>query len=1027
MVQKTFVLSRRDEMRSVLQEWEQTIQDKPQNDMFLVFTVNGLSEEKLNDVLSLVVRKYPDINMIGLYQRASHKYTEFLRVSFCLLEKTRVCPFSYSFKDIKEENAINELAEKIQHTSKPACVLAFAAGSSVKVSSQLSKLEKMFKIPVAGVWTADFENMDSGTHYVWQNEIIRRGMVGLILYGENILVHTELLTGWRPLGKNLEIELRHNMPSYCIGETIVKKINGKKATDVYDRYLNIKPNEAFLENIREFPFLIKRENEIISRSPYRYDEAGQLYFLGEFRPDDVVSFSSGNKNSIFSEITYKVNRFADFVPQISFLFGSDTRQHSIVPEYKELKSFQNIDENIQYLCGKGQFLFHDGKGGTHNVSSVILGIREGVPENVVHVDFSDVMGTPENEGVLPLADRTSTFLQAITEDLNEAIAKAESANKAKSSFLSHMSHEIRTPINAILGMDEMILREGVDATVKGYAIDIRNAGVELLGIINDILDFSKIESGKLSVIPMEYKTADMLRDLYHMIKKRAEDKKLELILEADSEIPEVLYGDEIRIKQIITNLLTNAVKYTEKGKVWFRIKINTLNPTEVLLDISVQDTGMGIKAEEINKLFEAFERLDEKRNRTIEGTGLGMNITQKLLKEMNSVLKVDSVYGQGSTFYFTLRQEVRSPAPMGKINVEERKDTYVKKAAAFIAPEARILAVDDTVLNLTVIKALVKQNQIKVDTAESGHDAIELVKHNHYDIIFLDYRMPIMDGIETLHRMRELDGNPCMYTPIICLTANAVTGAIEDYMKAGFDDVITKPIDAELLEKKLRFYISPDLIREIDTQEEISDTEAVSLEEDGVPEELRQISSLSIEDGLQHCGSVEGFMTAVQSFYDSLKDNVKLIQHYYDILDIKNYTIKVHAMKSSARIIGANELSALARDLEAAGDNDQFDIILNDTSRLIGMADDLYAALDGYFGESEETDSELPELSKEEWEDFIVSLGGFVEAYDIDDLKMMLDMMKDYHLTDEHQNIYKEIKAAAKGPDWGRLTELVKR
>ncbi len=1026
MVQKTFVLSRRDEMRSVLQEWEQTIQDKPQSDMFLVFTVNGLSEEKLNDVLSLVVRKYPDINMIGLYQRKSHKYTEFLRVSFCLMEENRVYPFAYSFKDIKEEDAVNELSDKLQHIQDPACVLVFAAGSSVKISSRLSQLEKKFKIPVAGVWTADFEDMDSDTHYVWQNEIIRRGMIGLILYGEDILIHTELLTGWRPLGKNIEIELRKDIPSYCIGESIVKKINGKKATDVYDRYLNIKPNDAFLENIREFPFLIKRENEIISRSPYRYDEAGQLYFLGEFKPNDVITFSSGNKNSIFSEITYKVNRFADFVPQGSFLFGSDTRQHSIVPEYKELKSFQNIDENIQYICGKGQFLYQNGKGGTHNVSSVILGIREGVPENIVHVDFSDVMNTGENEGVLPLADRTSTFLQAITEDLNEAIAKAESANKAKSSFLSHMSHEIRTPINAILGMDEMILREGVDANVKGYAIDIRNAGVELLGIINDILDFSKIESGKLSVIPMEYKTADMLRDLYHMIKKRAEDKNLELILEADAEIPEVLYGDEIRIKQIITNLLTNAVKYTEKGKVWFRININSLNPTEVVLDISVQDTGIGIKAEEINKLFEAFERLDEKRNRTIEGTGLGMNITQKLLKEMNSVLRVDSVYGQGSTFAFTLKQEVRSPAPIGKINIEERKDTYSKKGASFIAPEARILAVDDTVLNLTVIKALVKQNQIKVDTAESGHDAIELVKHNHYDIIFLDYRMPIMDGIETLHRMRALDGNPCMYTPMICLTANAVTGAIEDYMKAGFDDVITKPIDAELLEKKLRFYISPDLIQEIDSQEDTVGAETESEATGEVPEAIRNISVLSIDDGLQHCGSLDGFMTALQSFYDSLKDNVKLIQHYFDILDIKNYTIKVHAMKSSARIIGANDLSALAKDLEAAGDNDQFDVILNDTPKLIGMAEDLFTALDVYFGGGEENDSDLPELSEEEWEDFIVSLGGFVEAYDIDDLKMMLDMMKEYHLTEEHQNIYKELKAAVKGPDWGRLAELVK-
>ncbi len=1029
MIQKTFVLSRRTEMWTALQEWEEAIQGKSTDNMFLVFTVNGMTEDTLNELLSFVVKKYPNINMIGLHQRASHKYSEYLRVSFCLMERSAITPFSYSFGDISEDSAIEELSEKVRHIKDPACILLFAAGSSAKISYLMGLFEKNHQIPVAGIWTADFENVLSDTHYVWQNERIRRGIVGVILSGKDILVHTELLTGWRPLGKNFEVEVRNKGSEISIGETVVKKIDGKKATDIYSRYLNIKPDEFFLDNIREFPFLIKRDNELISRSPYRYDDIGQLYFLGHFKEDDIVCFSSGNKNSIFSEIVYKVNRFAEFMPEGSFLFGSDLRQMFVD---KELKSFQNIDENIQYIRGKGQFLFHDGIGGTHNVSSVIMGIREGMPDTVQHFDFSDVISVAENEGVIPLADRTSTFLQAITDDLNEAIAKAESANKAKSSFLSHMSHEIRTPINAILGMDEMILREGVDSTVKSYALDIRNAGVELLGIINDILDFSKIESGKLTVIPIEYKMADMLRDLYHMIKKRADDKNLQLILEADPDIPEVLYGDEIRIKQIITNILTNAVKYTEKGKVWFRVKMQDMNPMEVILNISVEDTGIGIKPEEKSKLFEAFERLDEKRNRTIEGTGLGMNITQKLLKQMKSSLNVESEYGKGSIFSFNLKQAVRSPAPMGKVNIEERRESYKKKGAAFKAPDARILAVDDTVLNLTVIKALVKQNMIKVDTAESGQEAIELVKQNRYDIIFLDFRMPVMDGIETLHRMKELEGNPCMYTPFICLTANAVTGAIEEYMKAGFDDVITKPIDAELLEKKLRFYLSPELIQEEKLDDDESVTEETVEPEDEeqadaeLPEELKEIKEISVEDGLQHCGSAEGFMTALQSFYDSLKDNIRIIQENFDSGDVKNYTIKVHAMKSSARIIGANELSALAKDLEAAGDKEDMAVIVNDTPKLIRLAENLYGSLEKCFKVEEEDDSDLPLLSEDEWKDFLVTLSGFVEAYDIDDLKMMLEMMKGYHLPEEYAIIYKDIKDAAKGPDWAKLSELVK-
>jgi len=1019
MIQKTFILSRRDEMWLVISEWEQFIQDKPKQNMFMVFTENGLSEDKLNDVLSLVVRKYPDISMIGMHQRSSQKYNEYLRVSFCLMEHTIVTPFSCTFEYIDEQGAFDELSDMVEQIEDPACIILFAAGSAAKISHPMSVFEKKYNIPIAGIWTADFENMESDTHFVWQNEKLCRGFAGVILSGKDLMVHTELLTGWRPLGKNFQIELRNKVTGLNIGENIVKKIDGKNATEIYERYLNIKPDGAFLENIREFPFLVKRENQILSRSPYRYDNAGQLYFLGDFRPDDIISFSSGNKSSVFSEIAYKVNRFAEFVPQGSFLFGSDTRQTYID---KELSAFQNIDENIQYIRGKGQFLFMDGRGGTHNVSSVILGLREGMPDVQEYVDYADSINIVDTDAVIPLADRTSIFLQAITDDLNEAISRAESANKAKSSFLSHMSHEIRTPINAILGMDEMILREGENSDVRGYAIDIRNAGVELLGIINDILDFSKIESGKLSVIPIEYKTADMLRDLYHMIKKRAEDKKLELILEADEDIPEVLYGDEIRIKQIITNILTNAVKYTETGKVWFRVKIDSLSPTEVVLDISVEDTGIGIREEEISKLFEAFERLDEKRNRTIEGTGLGMNITQKLLKEMNSSLKVESEYGKGSVFSFKLTQAVRSPAPMGKVNVEEHKDDNINKGPSFYAPEAKILAVDDTVLNLTVIKALVKQNKINVDTAESGADAIEMVKHNHYDIIFLDYRMPNMDGIETLHRMRELEGSPCMYTPIICLTANAVTGAIDDYMKAGFDDVITKPIDAVLLEKKLRFYISPELIQEVDESESAPDDEQ---QEETLPAEIYGIKEINVKDGLQHCGSAEGFLTALRSFYDSLKDNIRIIQENFEKLDVKNYTIKVHAMKSSARIIGAAELSALARDLEAAGDEERLDVILMDNPRLISMAESLYEALDKYFGEKEGDDSGLPELGDDEWADFMISLNGFIDMYDIDDLKMMLEMLKEYHLSDNKKRIYQELRNAAKGPDWGKLSELV--
>ena len=330
------------------------------------------------------------------------------------------------------------------------------------------------------------------------------------------------------------------------------------------------------------------------------------------------------------------------------------------------------------------------------------------------------------------------------------------ASQTKSDFLSNMSHEIRTPINAILGMDEMILRESKDKNILEYAENLRHAGNNLLGIVNDILDFSKIEAGKMEIINVEYSLSSLLNDLVNMIQKRAEKKNLKLIVNADENLPSVLYGDEIRIKQIVTNILTNAVKYTEKGSVTLNVNFEPHDENSIWLKVSVVDTGIGIKEEDIEKLFKAFERIEEERNRTIEGTGLGMNITQQLLSMMESHLDVSSVYGEGSTFSFKLAQKIVNSEPLGnfsdafKSSLTQHKEYHEK----FTAPNAKILVVDDTVMNLTVVKGLLKQTKIQIDTAESGYECLDLVKKNHYDIIFLDHRTPGLDGIETLQKMR---------------------------------------------------------------------------------------------------------------------------------------------------------------------------------------------------------------------------------------------------------------------------------
>ncbi|MBR5116998.1 MAG: response regulator, partial [Lachnospiraceae bacterium] len=397
------------------------------------------------------------------------------------------------------------------------------------------------------------------------------------------------------------------------------------------------------------------------------------------------------------------------------------------------------------------------------------------------------------------------------EALIDRSERAIAANEAKSSFLSNMSHEIRTPISAILGMNEMVLRESEDPDILTYSENIHTAGMTLLGLINDILDFSKIEAGKLEIMEADYEVRSMLNDLVNMIRPRADDKKLALITDFEDSLPEILHGDEIRIKQIITNILTNAVKYTERGNVTFRVFSEKI-PEEtgaVLLCVEVRDTGIGIRPEDMEKLFTKFERIEEERNRTVEGTGLGMAITQNLLSLMGSRLEVDSIYGKGSIFGFKLRQEIRWEKVVGERR--ETADTVRtdRKAyrVSFTAPDARILIVDDTEINRFVFGSLLKKTQMQIDMAASGDEGIRMTMEHTYDLIFLDHMMPGKDGIVTLHEIKSSQDNPNRRTPAICLTANAITGAREKYMAAGFDNYITKPVEPARLEEMIRKYL----------------------------------------------------------------------------------------------------------------------------------------------------------------------------------------------------------------------------
>ena len=402
----------------------------------------------------------------------------------------------------------------------------------------------------------------------------------------------------------------------------------------------------------------------------------------------------------------------------------------------------------------------------------------------------------------------------VLERLQQETQHALSATRAKSDFLANMSHEIRTPINAVLGMNEMILRESEEDNVRDYANNIADAGKSLLSLVNDILDFSKIESGKMDIVCVEYQMKSLLRDLIMMVKGRMASKNLELILNIDENIPSIYFGDEVRIKQVLTNILTNSVKYTESGTITLSIKDVGREEGDILLEFSIKDTGMGMKAENVEMLMSStFIRFDERKNRNIEGTGLGISITRKLLELMGSELRINSIYGEGSNFHFTLRQQVLDEKPMGLVT-EKSDETRAKLSFNFKAKDASVLAVDDTKTNLLVIKGLLKPYEMKVETASSGEECVAKCKENHYDIIFMDHMMPEMDGIDTLNVLKNeklITGS----TKVIALTANAITGAQEMYMSHGFDGYLTKPIDVAILDACLRANLPVEKISEI--------------------------------------------------------------------------------------------------------------------------------------------------------------------------------------------------------------------
>ena len=584
---------------------------------------------------------------------------------------------------------------------------------------------------------------------------------------------------------------------------------------------------------------------------------------------------------------------------------------------------------------------------------------------------------------------------SLVAQVQEEKKKAEAANEAKSAFLSNMSHEIRTPMNAVVGMTELMLRTEITTEQKDYLIHIKNSGNALVSIINDILDISKIESGKMELSPEDYDMDSMLKDIRMLIENRIDTKPITLLYEIDPAIPKRMYGDGLRIRQILINLLNNAVKFTEEGHIKLKMDLVSIAEDDIKVRVSVSDTGQGIRKEDLSKLFEAFEQVDKERNKGKEGTGLGLAISSDLIRMMGGKLEVDSTYGEGSEFYFTIHQK---PAVCEVSETEEERENR-----KFTAPNAKVLVVDDSKINLKIAVGLLDPLQMEVDTAESGAQALEMVQEKKYDIIFMDHMMPGMDGIETVKRMRQLPVRYLEEVPVIAFTANAMKEAEQSFYAAGMNGFIPKPIEVDELFRAVQHFLPEQKVFFVDRDSIPFVTPA-----DGGQTEM-ELPGIDVQEGVKHAGSTEFYMEVLSDFYLLIDTKSLKIERCIEDELWRDYTIEVHALKTNARLIGGKELSQEFAHLEQLGNAEDVEAILQETPKVLAHYRKYKEVLLPFYQKKEK---KKREASLEEVLSYLDGICDAVEGFDLDAVDLAMEKLEECRMSEDMQQVMERLRVA---------------